>query len=66
MIKTPHIATRKGSIQCIDFAKMVANRAEVKPRKPKRSKAARMAVNTAIAARFPGGSADNITQVGMR
>ena len=66
MTKTPHIATRKGSIQCIDFAGMRARREAPKAVKPKGSKAKRNAMNTSVEGRFPGSYQDNIAAVGMR
>lgn len=52
--------------QAIDYTRLKAYRAEAAPKKPKRSKAARLAASADIAKRFPKGSEDNIAQVGMR
>jgi hypothetical protein len=66
-------AIRKGSLNVIDFAGMKARREAPKPKKPKGSKAKRLAGNANVTERFgmqsrwlPGRAADNISKVGMR
>lgn len=56
-------AIRKGSLNVIRFGLSVDHKA---PKKPKRSKSARMAENRAVEGRFTGSYQDNIAKVGMR
>lgn len=59
-------AIRKGSRNVIDFAAMRENRDAPKAKKPKRSRATRMAESAETGRRFPGTHWDKITEVGMR
>lgn len=52
--------------QAIDYTRLKAYRAEAKPTKPKRSKAARLAASADVIRRFPKGGEDNVAKVGMR